>query len=194
MRWLTDPYWLWLFPWALGLVKKGGGGAAQQNQADALSTIQAEIAQNLYQQTDPNRQAALNLTGGALTGGYDSPYLTQGFAPIRDQYEGGFQAARENLLQTNPARGGQLNKALMLQDLQRARDLAALQAQFRLPLIEAGINTAFGAPSTSLQGLGSAAQTALGSANYGLAQQAQNVRQTQQLGQGIGKLASMAFL
>ena len=187
MRWLTDPLWWMLFPWVFGLVKKGGGGAPQQNQADALNQAQANIAQDLYAQTQAGRTATQGITQGALTGDLSSPAFTSLFAPTRDMYENQFAAARQNILDTAPARGGQLNQALLMQQLARPQQLAQLQQGLQLPLIEAGINTSYGAPSTSLTGLSNASQGALGSATYGQKQQAQNVQQTQQLGRGLGK-------
>lgn len=193
MRWLTDPAWLLVLPWALGIVKKGGGGAPQQNQADALNATQAQISQDIYNQTQPGRTAAQGLTLGAMTGDLSSPAFASLMAPSRDTYENQFSTARQNILQTAPARGGQLNQALLQQQLQRPYDLARIQQGFQLPLIEAGINTSYGAPSTSLAGLSNASQGALGSASYGQKQQAQNVQQTQQLGYGLGKGAAALF-
>ena len=193
MRWLTDPMWWMVLPWALGIVKKGGGGAPQQNQADALNAVQAQISQDLWNQTQPGRTAAQGITNSAMTGDLSSPAWTSLMAPTRDLYENQFNAAKQNILQTAPARGGQLNQALLMQQLARPQQLAQLQQGFQLPLIEAGINTSYGAPSTSLAGLGSAAGNAINSANYGQRQQSQNVQQTQQLGYGLGKGAAALF-
>ena len=175
--------------------KGGGGGASQANTADRLTDVQARLAQQLWDQTDPNRKVAIEQLGNVLGG--QSPLAQSMFAPTRDLFEKQFTAQRQNILDTSPARGGQLNQALLNMQIQKPFQLAQLEAQTRLPLIEAGINTAFGAPSTSLQGLGQANQSALQGAQFGLNRRQSNLGNAKAFGQGAGQLlgtAGKAFL
>ena len=95
---------------------------------------------------------------------------------MREGLESQFATSRENIINRIPARGGQLNELLAANERARAQavgtlglDQAFAEAQadlaLRQGLFTQGFNTAFGFPTFSLGGLGSAAASFSAAAN-----------------------------
>jgi len=162
---------------------KGGGGS---NASD----IQAQLAQQLFAETDPLRRALIGqadqFVGGDRT--FDGSPTSRAF---KETAEAQFVRARENIIGATP-RGGALTSALSGLESDRASALAGGQAQFSERFgeqeIARAMTLATGSTGQALGGLGQA-----GFAQAGAAQAAatQSAGKAGALGTGAGAFAGL---
>ena len=116
-----------------------------------------------------------------------APAIRGTFNPAREAIEAQFAAAREQLLSSNPAQGGQLNTLLSGLGTDRARSVAGLEAQLISNAWNQALGLATGAPPVAMQGLGAASQQLTNISQL----QFQNALQLgQAIGGGVGGMAS----
>jgi len=181
-----------------GAAYSSSRAAGAQNRATDVAQQQANIAQQLFGEATPLRQAGLaNLLNFQQTGALP-PGLNVGLERMmttgREGLEGQFNAARANLLANNPMQGGQLNQALANLELTRAGQVGTLGAnilgQYELPMRTnlqlQSLNTALGQGTQALQGFGSA-----GGLLGNLA--ATQMQQAGQGGQAAGSMLALAL-
>lgn len=168
---------------------------------------QNEISRALFSQaTAPSLQLMFGAPGGEGEAGIFPEFLRTGelpralsvepaFASARDTTERQFQNARNAIISRTPARGGQLNSLLAENEFQRAVALGDLtlreeltDAPIRERFFAQGFNTAFGFPTTSLAGLGSAASQFGSAADRAAGIQRQR---EEQFSENMGLMASM---
>ena len=152
-----------------------GGGA---NGGDALS----QIALDQYNQTQPLRTSLIGQYGNILNGSPNlSTAFTGAYGPARAGIEDQYSQARNQILESSDARGGQLSSGLQNASLGRARAVSDLQGN----IIQNAVNNA----QNLSVGLGAQSMGALGQAGALQNQaQGQNWNQKMQLGQGFGQM------
>lgn len=159
--------------------------AKAQQKAAEPAALQAEISQELFEQTNPLRQATTGLlTDFAQTG--TLPFALRGdLGPGAETANAQYAQARDNLLSSVPLRGGQLNNALANLEFARAGTLFQHDAALRQGLWNQAVAQSFQGVGPALQGLQGASQTQLSIA----AQQQQHANAQ---AQAIGQLAGVA--
>lgn len=175
----------------------GGGGGGNSEEVEELAELQAEIAGDLFAQTGPLRNLFLGtesdpglLLSFAQTG--ETPFaLSPALTPLREATEAQFGVARENILSSAGARGGQLTDALVNLESDRARAIGGLEAPFRENLFNLASGAALGVPGQAISGLSSSANTFLQQA--ALTQQG-DIAQTRSAGSLAGLGVGSAFL
>lgn len=169
------------------------------------SRLQRDIAEQLFEgATEPTLR---QFFGGGNRRGIFPQFLETGelpaaldldlpFGAVREGLEDQFSVARQNIINRTPARGGQLSELLAENEQQRAQaigtiglDQAFAEANIRQGLFTQGFNTAFGFPSVSLAGLGSAAGSFSAAANRAAQQQ---LAREEQAFSNIGLIAGLA--
>lgn len=80
------------------------------------------------------------------------------FAPAREALESQFKVARENVIGTTPARGGQLNQALIDLEQNRAKAVAGVESDLAMKMFDTGAQIGFGAVPAGTSGLSQAVQ------------------------------------
>ncbi len=158
-------------------------GGPQQGQGQAASSLKA-IAGHLFRDTGPLRNDVLSQLQALVSGG-TSPSLSAAYMPARESLEGQFQNVHNQLLGSLP-RGGQLNQALIQNDIARAGSIGNLDANLRQNAFGQGLQTAFQAPGLAIAGNAAAGNQY---ASMGQLQQLQGMTgldQLSQLMQGLG--------
>jgi len=126
---------------------------AEKRQTDVARNIR-DISQQLYGETAGLRSGTTDVLNRVLAG--ERPEQFRIFAPEREAVESQFRNARESILASTPARGGQLNTLLANTDLARAGTLSQMDADIRRSAFDQALRTGYGVPALSLGGLGSA--------------------------------------
>ena len=156
-------------------------GSSQSGQAEGAAQQQIAIANALFQESTPGRQAALGqLTNFLQTGAI--PMSLTGDITTQEQE---LASAREGIL-GGGARGGQLQQALVQLPVQRL----AMRDQLRSGIFNTALGSLLGQAPVALQGLGSAAGTL---SNLGGQRIQQNMAFQQGTGQLAGGLAKLAL-
>lgn len=154
---------------------------ASAAQAEA-ARAQAAIAKALFTETAPLRAATFGELDALLRGGSSPNLLT----PLREGLELDFQGARERVLSSSGARGGQLTSSLVALEGDRARAIG----QQRQRAFELALGAGTNAVGPALAGFG-AAGSAFGQQAALAAQQGQAKQQG--LGQAAAIGAKLAF-
>jgi len=186
----------------LAALRSQAGDIRQNALNQALSQGMQQISQQGASQTTTTGQGGGG--GGELTSqDLYNPYNLPAYAPLyqlaRTGIESQYGPAREAIMASTP-RGGALYENLANLEMGRAQQTGALPAQISAPLIQDIYNkaygVAFGAPQTTLSGLGGAdagytsryntASSLAGSA--AMQQSALNQQSSMGLGAGLGSL------
>jgi hypothetical protein len=122
-----------------------GKSRAQQAEGSERQIAENEqrFGQEVFQQTSGLRSSTVDTLQQVLAGG--RPANMSVFAPEREAVERQYGRARENIIATTPARGGQLNRMLTDADLARAGTLGALEADIRRNAFNQSLSLGFGA-------------------------------------------------
>jgi hypothetical protein len=197
----------------LGGFIMGGGGSSSSSFTPTVPAPQANyaagragaIGDEMWSMTSPLRSSYMDIFSKFLNpnGGYNVSQLP-GYAPqynlMRDQVEGGYNAAKDNLLSTVP-RGGALYGQLGNLESGRARSLGNTEAQlnstFANDLFNKAYNTGFVVgPTTALTGLGIYSNDTRSGMNAQLAaqMQAQQMQALQAASNSQGKSSGMGGL
>lgn len=131
---------------------KDGGGA---NGPDAMSKMQAQIAQQLFDQTNPLRQQLIGRSNQFLTGGMDVTASPM-FAALKQQTEAQYGNARNQIIGDTPA-GGQLTQALIDLNSARANTLGQGAGSIAESELARAMMLGTGAAGQAMSGLGQAA-------------------------------------
>lgn len=158
------------------------------NQASNISGDQNALARSLFMQTQPLRTGTMGTLMQVLQGG--NPLNMRVFAPARETLEAQYGNARQNILNTIPMRGGQLNSSLRDLEISRASSLGDMEATLRQNAFNQALGTGFGAPPTALAGMGGAANNL---ANVGGTQAGIANSKNSSLGSMAG-LAALGFM
>ena len=165
-----------------------GGNRGERRQGKAADSL-LDMSTRLFESTDPARMQVLGNINGVLSGA--RPENMRVFAPEREAVESQFKNARENLLETIPARGGELNRRLVDLNIGRAQAIGNLEADVRRDAMNKAMQVGFGAAPTALGGLGNAGS--IYGQNAALAQQREQA-QKQGMGSTIGSIAGIAAM
>lgn len=129
--------------------KSLGGGSAGSPAAD----LQAQIAEQLFQQTDPLRTSLIDRSQSYLTNGVDS---SPQFSAFKASAEPQFATAKNNVIANTPA-GGALVSALTQLEADRARTLTQARGAIDESELARAMTLATGTTGTSVGALGTAA-------------------------------------
>jgi len=136
---------------------KGTVGQIEPRERQIAETEQ-NIANQIFNQTAGLRSSATDTLQSVLAG--QRPDQFRIFAPEREAVEAQYGRARENIIATTPARGGQLSRLLTDADLARAGTLSQLEADIRRQAFNQALGVGFGAgPAVGLGAFANAAQT-----------------------------------
>lgn len=172
--------------------------AGAQNKATKVAQSEAEIARQLFEEAQPLRRQTNEELLNFVAGGTLPVGLRTGFDAVRtsgrEGIENQYRVARENILNTAPVRGGQLNDALINLETNRAGQVGTLDAnllaQYELPLRASLFGRAsevgLGQTNNALTGLSGAGSNLQGIANTQAAQAGQ-------YGQSAGALLALAL-
>lgn len=159
------------------------GGAASGKKAskgNSASKTQAQIASQLFQQTDPLRRGLIARSGQFLTGG--DVRETPAYGALKHAADSGFNNAKDNII-ARTAPGGALTGALTNLEGQRAGALTQGAGALYGDEVSRAMTLATGTTGQSLNSLGQAgaiqAQMAAASAE-------QNAGKMSALGTGAG--------
>jgi len=134
-------------------------GKAKQHRAEVREERAGQeirdMSRELFETTSGLRSETLGTLNRVLAG--ERPENFRIFAPEREAVESQFRSARENIIASSPARGGQLNRLLAGTDIARAQTLGGMEADVRRSAFEQSLGLGFQTPVVSLAGLGSAA-------------------------------------
>lgn len=180
--------------------KSSGGSSALADQSSAearrLAQIQGDIAQTIFQQTGPFRNATLGGTTLAEPVTIEDVQQSPLFPAVKQSTEQQFDRARENIIGTTPS-GGVLDRLLANTEAARASSLAGAQGALageEQARRERAFQLATGAPAVSLGGLSSAAGTLSGIAGQqaaiAQAEADRSAGKSSGIGQGVGLLAA----
>lgn len=161
----------------------GKGGSPNKTYEKGLYNI----GQGLYDQTQGYRDYWGQTFQDASRGKVD--WGNTGYGAARDALEGQYTAGREQVLEATPVGGGQ-TAALASLSRDRAQNVGALKAKIIEDILAKGYGAGYGAPQTSISGLGSAADAY--SQRYA-AQQASGGAKGQALGMA-GGMAAQGYL
>lgn len=160
----------------------GGGGKGKQTPAASpYESAAAQIAQQTYADTAPVRNDLLAQMGNFLSGGVDfskSPLYAPMYANARSGIESQYNVAKDNILSSTPAGGGQI-AALAGLESDRAGNISntqnAIFSNLFNDVLQKTYGVAFNAPQQSMAGLGQAGASYAG--RYGAANQAYSQQQ-----------------
>lgn len=159
---------------------------ASQRALDRILRTQTTSAEGILGQTSPLRAVTAGSLFDVLTGGRNANLRV--FAPEREALESQFRQARENILATTPARGGQLNKLLADTEVARAQSIGGLESNVRQRAFEDSLRIGFGAaPTAVFPAFQGATGTLAGLAGQGAQLQAAG-------GAGLGSLTAVGAL
>lgn len=128
------------------------GGSADRAAGEAASR-QAQIAEQLFNQTDPLRRGLVGRSQQYLTGGIDnSPQFSAFKAAAEPQYAN----AREQIIEDAPA-GGPLTAQLAELQMSKARDLTQARGAIDEQELTRALTLGTGLVPTSVGGLGNSA-------------------------------------
>lgn len=165
------------------------GKSAQERNEAALKKIlntSTASAEDILGQTAPLRSATAATLFDVLTGGRSEALRV--FAPEREAVESQFGRARENIIQTTPARGGQLTRALGDVEIARAQSVSGLETDVRKRAFEDALRIGFQvAPATVFPTFQGATGTLASLAGQGAELQAAG-------GAGLGQIAAIGSL
>ncbi|OFX03530.1 MAG: hypothetical protein A3E78_08220 [Alphaproteobacteria bacterium RIFCSPHIGHO2_12_FULL_63_12] len=165
------------------------GKNAQQENTRALrqlTDLSTTGAEGILSQTAPLRSATALSLFDTLTGGRNENLRV--FAPEREAVESQFGRARESIIATTPARGGQLNRALADVEVARAQSVSGLETDVRKRAFEDALRIGFQvAPSTVFSTFQGATGTLASLAGQGAELQAAG-------GAGLGQVAAVGAL
>jgi hypothetical protein len=156
--------------------KKGGGGGS-----NAAIDAQAQMAQQLFKQTDPIRKSLFSRSEDFLSGGADVT-ATPAYGALKLSSDQNFNQAKDNII-ARTASGGGLTDALT--DLEGARAGAMTQGAGALYGDELSRAIALGTGVTS-QSLNSLGQAGYAQSQMAAAAAQQNAGKAGALGQGVG--------
>lgn len=129
-----------------------------ERQETSIAEQQQGIGEQLMAQTAPLRNQTVDTLNRILAG--ERPENFRIFAPERQAVENQFRNARENIIASTPARGGQLSRLLSDAEFARASSLGQLEADIRRQAFNQALGVGFAAaPATSLGAFQNAAQT-----------------------------------
>lgn len=207
---------------ALSSGKGGGGGGS--DMAELLAGRQAKMATNLWNITDPMRNAIINQLGGFLgltdpltlktgirTAGYKPTpttfnwqYDKYGNTMFPAQYSPVFGAARQGIENAysqgrqniigSMPAGGAMLEQLGGLEKSRATDYGNLYAGIAQDLYNKAYGLATGVPGQAMGGLSGAGSTALGAGQQGLMAQQMQNQLASGKGQGMGSLTAMMLM
>lgn len=143
-------------------ISKGVGGflgIPQERRAGNAANAQYNISRDLWKNTGGLRKGVIGDLESFLAGG--SPENLNFMAPVRDDIEDQFNVAKENIIGSAGTRGGQLSKALIDLNVDRARTVGSLGANLRQALFSMASGIGFGTPQTALSGFGQAGNLSL---------------------------------
>lgn len=172
----------------MGSAFEKGANRGERRQGKAADSMY-QYATELMGQTAPTREASIGTINDVLAGG--RPENMRVFAPEREAVESQFHNAKENLMESIPARGGELNRRLVDLNIGRASALGGLEAGVRRDAMNQALQVGFQAPATAMAGLGNAG--ALYGQNAGLASQREQAEK-QGVGSSIGTIAGIAAM
>ena len=132
----------------------GGGGTDIQSASNPAADRLAEIADQLFKQTDPLRQDLIGQAGDFLSGDRDVTGLPA-FQASKGTLESQFGRARDSII-GNTATGGQLTDQLAQLERGRATDLTNLEAGLGESELARAVALATGGATTGVGGLGAA--------------------------------------
>jgi len=115
---------------------------AEAHERDLAGT-QEQIAREMFGQTAGLRGGSVDTLQRVLAG--ERPENFRIFAPEREAVESQFRTARENIIASSPARGGQLNELLAGTDRARAQTLGGMEADIRRQAFLQALSVGFGA-------------------------------------------------
>ena len=167
----------------------GGGGGMSPISGGSYQDILAQIAQDMYNKTNPARTEIINRGTNFLEGGLDvtqSPMWGSGKNAAETQY----QLARDATMANLPG-GGALQSSLATGETDKARTLTDLASRIGMDEYNKIYGLASGAPQQSMSALGTAGQTSATLAGQEMYQNIQEDAQKNQLysdlGAGIGE-------
>lgn len=134
------------------LAKKAGSSGPESNPA---ADMQAQIARELFQQTDPLRRALIGRSQDFVGGGFDVTQ-TPSYALLKNQVESQYGNARDNIVANTPG-GGPLIAALTQNEGSRADALTLGTAGLYEDELNRALGLATGATGPAVGGLGQAA-------------------------------------
>lgn len=155
--------------------KKGGGGSS------AASDAQVQMAQKLFQQTDPIRTKLFGRANDFLAGGADVTN-TPAYAAMKTSTDANFNRAKDNLIAATPT-GGALTSALTNLEGNRAATLTGGAGQLYGDELSRAIALGTGVTGQSLASMGQAGAV---QAQIAQARAEQSAGKSQGLGQGVG--------
>ena len=165
------------------------GKNAQEANTRAMRQIldtSTTSAEGILGQTAPLRSATAATLFDVLTGGRNENLRV--FAPEREAIESQFGRARENIIATTPARGGQLNRTLADVEIARAQSVSGLESDVRKRAFEDALRIGFQvAPATVFPSFQGATSTLATLAGQGAELQAAG-------GAGLGQVAAVGAL
>src|SRR3990167_2176325 len=164
---------------------KGSAPTSLERTIQGLSEQSAQAGGQLLGETALTRKLVLAPIEATLLG--MRPTQLPVFAPAREALESQFKVARENVIGTTPARGGQLNQALIDLEQNRAKAVAGVESDLAMKMFDTGAQIGFGAVPAGTSGLSQAVQGLSGIA------QAQTARETGK-GAGMGGLLGNIIL
>lgn len=145
-----------------GSIGKGVGGflgLPQERRAERSANQQYNISRDLWNNTGGLREGVLGDLQSFLAGG--SPSSLNFMGPARDNLEDQFNVAKENIIGSTGARGGQLSKALIDLNTNRAKAVGGLDANLRQALFNMASGIGFQTPQTALGGFDNAGNLSL---------------------------------
>ncbi len=130
-----------------------GGSSSADRASDQAARKQAEIAQQLFTQTDPLRRGMIDRSQQFLTNGVDnSPTFSAYKAAAEPQYA----SARESIIADTPMGGG-LTAALAELQTGKARDLTEARGAIHESELARALTLGTGTVGTSMAGFGNSA-------------------------------------
>lgn len=173
---------------------------ADEEQSQAARQMR-EIAQELFRSTSGLRSGTIGgLEGFLNTGQLPTSLQPNVQVPLtvgREGLENQFNVARQNIMNRIPSQGGQLNQNLAQAEIGRAQGVGRLEADVRTQienplrqfLFSSALGTGFGAPPTSISGLGGASSQFGDIAQRNLTEQMERERRHKEEVQSVSMMA-----
>lgn len=174
-----------------------------QSQEEAAARM-AEIGKELWESTRGLRKEGTGqletfLKTGEMPKSLDLP-IQDLYRTGREGMEGQYQVAREQLLDTAPTEGGQLNDQMRDLAVSRAQSIGGLETQIKagveMPLAQnlwqSALSTGYGQPPVAIAGLSAAGGQFGQIAGRGQAEQLFRETQAKEEGKQIGQMIMMA--
>lgn len=172
---------------------------------EAAAKQMMEISKDLWQSTGGLRDATTGqletfLLTGRMPRSLDLP-IQDVYRSGREGLENQYRVAREQLLNTTPSEGGQLNDQLRDLAVSRAQAVGGLEsqikAQMEVPLAQqlfaGALSTGYGQPPVAISGLSSAGGQFGNIATRSQSEQLFREQQSKEEVQQIGQMVGMAF-